>query len=175
MKITQELLHQLFNYNPLTGIFLFKERTSNLKRSSKDDVRWNKRYAGKVAGFDHYEGYRSISIYGKQQMAHRMAFLYTHGFTPEIIDHINQDKKDNRISNLRPASKSENAMNAKRPSTSSSGIKGVSFHKPTGKWRARVMVDKKEVHLGLFFTAPDAAIAVTKARAELHGEFACNG
>jgi hypothetical protein len=172
MQITQDLLKTLFTYNAETGEFTYKKRTPSEGRGASETQRWNSRYSCKVAGFLFKEGYLGISIYGKQKLLHRMAFLYCHGYLPEVVDHKDQDVTNNRISNLRPATKSQNAMNAKTISTNSSGYKGVGFHKKTGKWRGRVMLDKKEYHVGLFETAEEAAEAANAKRAELHGEFA---
>lgn len=175
MQITQELLHKLLDYNPDTGIFNYKARPSDLPRYTKDDIRWNKRYAGKVAGFLFETGYIGLSIYGNQQLAHRMAFLYCHGHLPKVVDHKDQDITNNRIGNLRQATRSQNAMNSKVISTNSTGVKGVGLHKPTGKYRARIMLNKKETHLGLFDTIEEAKVVIQAKRIELHGEFASEG
>lgn len=171
MQITQELLKSLFNYDNQTGIFTFKSRAI----TSRDDIRWNKRYSGKTSGYKHNEGYLSISIKGKQFLAHRMAVLYELGVLPAVVDHANQNRKDNRICNLRVANKSLNGFNSKKPVTNTSGVKGVGFHKQAGKWRARLMVNQSEIHLGLFDRIEDAENAVKAKRLEIHGEFACDG
>lgn len=93
--------------------------------------------------------------------------------TPDglFTDHMNGDGLDNRRCNLRLASKVENGMNAKRGDRNSSGFKGVSWHKPARKWQARISVNRKQLHLGLYLSAEDAHAAYARASAELHGEF----
>lgn len=88
------------------------------------------------------------------------------------VDHINQDKLDNRLSNLRLASQSQNMCNRGKTSANTSGYKGVFFHPQTGKWRACVKKDYKQYYLGLFQDKKDAARAYNKAAVNLHGEFA---
>jgi hypothetical protein len=131
-----ERLRELLEYDPETGVFLWKTRTSNRVK------------IGSVAGTKHGKGYVSISCDGKRYMAHRLAWLYVHGqFPEEQIDHINGVRDDNRLCNLRCVSSAENQMNMKLDKRSSSGITGVHWHKLTGKWHAR---GPKKLHLGLF-------------------------
>lgn len=161
--VTQDRLKELFTYDPDTGLFI--------RRLTKRQ--WKE---GSIAGTRMLLGYICIGIDGQRYLAHRLAWLYIHGYMPEgLIDHKNGMVDDNRIDNLRQADKSRNAMNAKRPSDNTSGHKGIDFHKGTGKWRARLHVGKKEFHLGLFAELSDAVQAIGKKRLELHGEFSNNG
>ncbi|MFP8821078.1 HNH endonuclease [Enterobacter cloacae] len=108
------------------------------------------------------QGYVRIVINKKSYYAHRLAWLFVHGYMPDIIDHIDGDKANNRISNLRACTKSQNALNRKACKKSLSGIKGVTFHKPSGKWLAHGFINNKRVHIGTF----DCVESASKARQE---------
>jgi hypothetical protein len=91
---------------------------------------------------------------------------------PLFVDHINGDKADNRIRNLRVGTHPQNMCNRHAPPHNTSGEKGVHLRSDNGKWRAYLSVDRKRFNLGTFLKKDDAVMAVRKARAELHGEFA---
>jgi hypothetical protein len=88
------------------------------------------------------------------------------------VDHINGNRLDNRRANLRTCSHAENLRNRGKPTSNTSGFKGVSFHKRSGKWRADIKVDYKAVWLGLYDTSLQAHEAYKEAAARLHGGFA---
>tara|TARA_B110000858_G_C17394385_1_gene289643 strand:+ start:97 stop:492 length:396 start_codon:yes stop_codon:yes gene_type:complete len=90
------------------------------------------------------------------------------------IDHINGNRLDNRIENLRIATYAENQWNAKKRIDNKSGIKGISWHKASKSWRAQIKQNKILYHLGLFKSLEDAKDMIENKRAELHGEFARN-
>lgn len=118
-------------------------------------------------------GYRSISIDDRDYLAHRLAWLYVHGkWPPHQLDHINMDRADNRMCNLRQADNAENNCNRPLQSNNTSGFKGVSFHKQTRKWKASLKVRGKDIHLGLFDEAEAAAAAYRLAAQKHFGEFA---
>lgn len=89
-----------------------------------------------------------------------------------VIDHINGDPLDNRRSNLRICSQRDNARNCRRGKNNKSGFKGVSWKADIGKWRARIMVDRKEISLGAFNSAEEAAKAYDAAAVQYFGQFA---
>lgn len=110
-----------------------------------------------------------VQVGRKKYRAHRIAWLLTHGeYPPHGIDHANGDKADNRLSNLRAATQAENGQNLKTKSNNTSGHPGVSWFKPVNKWRARIMLNRKEYGLGYFDSVEAAAEAYRKAKTELH-------
>lgn len=130
-------------------------------------------FRGSVAGsICKRSGYKSIQIYGKSYKVHRLIFLLKKGYLPENVDHINGNKLDNRIENLREANKYENNRNSKLRKDNISGYKGVSFCPLTKKWRSRIVVFKKEILLGKYDLKEDAAIAYNKAATLYFKDFA---
>lgn len=152
-------LLELLDYSPDTGVFTRKIGSRN-------------RRAGSVAGSNSH-GYREIKLDRKKYLAHRLAWFYVHGSWPKcLIDHIDMDRSNNRISNLREATHSTNKANRPRPANNKSGIKGVSFYKPTQKWQASICRQYKQTHLGFFESKESAAEAYRAAAGRLFGEFA---
>lgn len=130
-RLSQEKLKEVLDYNEDTGIFNWKERM-------RDNGRRNP-CSGKKAGTLHSNRYNYIRIDGKQFLAHRLAWLFAHGYFPENdIDHIDQIKDHNWLSNLREATRTCNLQNQKISIRNKSGVTGVCWYKPTGKWVARI-------------------------------------
>jgi len=151
-RLTYERLRELLNYDPLTGIFTWKERFN------KDGKR--NKCSGKVAGSLDSNGYISIRIDRKLYFGHRLAWLYTQGYIPEHqIDHKNRIKNFNGIKNLREASQACNMQNCKINKNNTSGIKGVYWSRKAKKWQAYITRNKKYIHLGYFNNRLDAAKA----------------
>ena len=162
--VTQERLKELLNYNPDTGIFTWLVT----RNAYGGGVR-----PGSIAGDKDSHGYWRIGIDGTRYPLHRLAWLYVRGAMPENhIDHINGDKADNRLCNLRQATRFENLSNRGKNKNNSSGYKGVWFNKKLGKWIAGITHNNKAKHLGVFETPELAYEAYCKKAAELHGEFA---
>ena len=112
-------------------------------------------------------GYRSVSVDGAIVYAHRAIWLMTHDTKPEEIDHINGDRADNRLCNLRGVSKAQNALN-KRPSRrNSSGATGVHWSSASQKWKAEIQAFGVKEHLGVFSNKDDAIAARKAAEARL--------
>jgi hypothetical protein len=128
---------------------------------------------GKVAGSKAKNGYTYIYIKKTVCLAHRLVWFYTYGVWPDTqIDNINGDRSDNRLSNLRLATQSQNACNSRLLPSNKSGYRGVSWNKEKQRWQARIQKDKKIHCLGYFLEISDARAAYLKAAAGLHGEFA---
>lgn len=132
---------------------------------------WVSRCEGKEAGVivtKKRKKYRRIDICGQKIYAHRIAWAIHYGEHPgEEIDHINGDSLDNSIANLRQVSHQENCKNVKLQAGSRSGYCGVSWHEETGKWRARVKINGKEQHIGLFDDPQEAAERIKTLRQAL--------
>lgn len=150
--ITQKRLHELFDY--VDG---------ELIRN------------GKIAGSVNKRGYRVICVDRKIYKAHRLVFLYHHGYLPEQVDHIDGDKLNNNIANLRAANNSKNMMNRGMLSNNTSGSKGVFWDKEVSKWRVAVRVDKKLRSFGRFDDKELAELVAMMAREKYHQEFANHG
>jgi hypothetical protein len=153
-------LREVLDYNPDTGVFRWKRR------------KWNR--GGRIAGYVERKGYLVLHVFNKKYKAHRVAFALTYNRWPKpVCDHINRDKLDNRIVNLREATQSLNVCNSKMPKTNTSGVKGVTWIKHRKRWRAKIGFDGKHYELGRGFkTIEEAAKVVAQKRQELHGEFA---
>lgn len=169
-NITPELLRQLLRYEPDTGKLFWRPRPVKMFASESYCKSWNTRFSGKEAfTFYCFRGYRQGAIFSRLQKAHRIVWMIERGEIQEgmIIDHINGIAGDNRIENLRLATQAQNMCNRRVQSNSVTGIKGVSFHIPTKKWRASIGVKGKQIHLGLFDSI-SAAEAAYLAAAEKH-------
>ncbi len=158
--LTATRLREILDYDPDTGIFLWK-----IKASSKRPI-------GSRAGSVTSHGYRRIMINGLLYGEHRLAFLWQTGNFPQLdIDHINGDRQDNRWLNLREATPVQNCANSALPKSNKSGHKGVWWNRQRGKWQAMLNACGVRVHLGLFKDRHDACAAYRRADMEFRGEF----
>ena len=143
-NLSAETLRRYFSYN---------EDTGHLIRNGEQ------LQSGRIAT----KGYRQVFINGRRYMAHRLAWMYVYGAWPDKqIDHINRDKDDNRISNLREVDNKQNQENVGLRTDNRSGYRGVSVSR-NGTFRADIKLDGKTVHLGSFKTTEEAALARMKA------------
>lgn len=157
--LTQELVRELFEYRD-GELYWLKEKKSGIRNG------------GKAGCIDKTNGYVSIRFNGKNYKAHRLVFLYHHGYLPECLDHINGNRADNRIENLREATKAQNRYNSKRAVTNTSGYKNVKWEESRRKWKVDLRKNEKYVYSKRFDDFEEACKAADEARIKLHGEFA---
>lgn len=159
---TQERLNHALDYNPETGVFIWKDSKSNRAKN------------GSVAGCVGRGGYRYINLDGRPFPAHRLAWMYVYGEMPKYhIDHINRNPSDNRISNLRDVPQSFNCRNANISKNNTSGDNGV--RKIDDRYQATIKFNYKHYYLGRFKTRDEAIAARRTAEKllgfdELHGQ-----
>jgi hypothetical protein len=160
MKHTIEinLLNELFEYK---DGFLYRKIT----RSSRA-------IKGEIAGRLHPNGYRYVSINKKKYLEHRIIFALHYNFFPETVDHIDLNKSNNKIKNLRAATHQENCYNRPIRKDNSSGVAGVNWSKVYKKWVVRITVNGKRKFLGRFSDLQVAKTIAEATRIELHKEFA---
>jgi len=155
--MNQESLKSVLHYDPATGVF-----------------RWRFGLLGKLpwrqAGTLNGRSYVQVGVNRKLYLAHRLAWLYTHGEWPSAeVDHINGKTDDNRLCNLRLANRSQNSQNKRKPQANNkSGFLGVIYWWRTKTWKAQIQVDGKPVSIGYFKTPEQAHEAYLKAKRELH-------
>ena len=119
--------------------------------------------------------YARIVIDGKDHKLHRIIFLYHKGYLPDIIDHINGDRYDNRIENLREANTYQNRQNSRIYSTSKSGVKNVYFDVRSNKWRVSFSINGKRKNFGIYSDLEEAKQVATSMRDKYFKEFANHG
>jgi len=139
-------VREMFDYCPETGCLTAKCKSGN-------------RGKGRLVGYLRKDGYLRASLNWRPVMVHRLVWCHVYGAWPkQFIDHINRDRSDNRIANLREASRSLNNSNTATPKTNTSGFQGVSWHKRIGAWHANISIGSKKKSLG-YFEKPEAAHA----------------
>lgn len=157
--ITAEKLRELTEYDPVTGIFVWRKKAGH-----RIEI-------GARVGNIKSNGYYEARIDNNRVHLHRMAWLYVTGEHPQgQIDHINGDRSDNRFCNLRVATNGQNQQNARLKKTNKSGYKGVYWHSINKAWVACICIDRKSKYLGSFKTPEEAHDAWVKA-ASYRGEF----
>ena len=156
--LTLRRLRELLHYDPDTGNFTWKVSRRKVK-------------AGAIAGSKERK-YLRIGIDGAKYSAHRLAWYYVHQeWPPDDIDH-EKDRTDNRIANLRSATRQQNNANRSIASNNKTGFKGVCFDKNRNKYQATIMVDGKTRYLGRFDKPEQAHAAYCGAAEKFFGEFA---
>lgn len=157
--LTQEYVKSLLHYDPDTGIWTWKVQRSMHK-------------AGIQAGCIKNCGHRSIKINNRKYYAHRLAWFYMTGKWPDVTDHINGIRDDNRWCNLREANDCQNRINSKKAYSNTSGYKGVSWKSKNRRWVAQILIGDSKLHLGLFDDPKEAALVYNYAAEKYFGKFA---
>ena len=147
-ELTQELLLSSLSFNLETGLF---ERR------------------GKIVGYENNNGYIIIRLFGENYLSHRLAWFYIHGYWPNIIDHINGIKSDNRIDNLREVTRSQNAINSKPRKYTRSGHKGISIL--NRMYIIRCQREYISIFCGYFYNLDKAIIERDRIYRYLHGKY----
>ncbi len=169
MTLDPETLRSLLHYED--GRLVWRERGREWFNDDRSFRTWNSRFAGKEAfTAQHSEGYRVGTIFGRRHFAHRIIWLLNCGESEGEIDHINGDRADNRLENLRLVSRDENRRNVKRQANNKSGATGV--NKVGAVWQASIQVAGKQTYLGRYSTFAEA-LAVRK-QAETDRAFHAN-
>lgn len=159
--LTQARLKEAYNYDSETGF---------LTRKVDCGTRWRR---GEIVGTIQVNGYRSVSLGSRRFLAHRLIWLYVFGRWPAAdIDHINRNRDDNRISNLREATRGQNNINSKVQHNNTSGYKGAYYDRRRKCWYAEIWVNNQKIFLGRYETAANAGAAYLEAAKKYFGEFA---
>ena len=154
MMLSHARLLDLIDYDPATGAIV-------------------RRANGRIARASHAAGYVQMMLDGTMYLGHRLAWFFVSGYWPKaVIDHVNGDRADNRIANLRETSIRLNVAHSKRRTNNTSGYKGVNMDRRRGKWVAKIMVNRKSLHLGYFDDPQRAHEAYMRAALKHFGEFA---
>jgi hypothetical protein len=161
---SQDQLREMFDYEPLTGVLRWKDRSEWSKQHRA-------KYSGTVAGTHDTNGYIEVRFDKTAYQAHRLIWKWVYGTEPPDIDHKNTVKDDNRLDNLRECTHTDNTRNAsgwsKKPLP-----KGVHLRPETGRYRSIICVNHRNIHLGTFDSIDEAAAAYAEAAQRFHGEFA---
>ena len=159
--LTQEYLNSLFEYKDGK---LFNKIYRN--RNSKQ---------GQESGHLQSDGYIRLVINKKAYLIHRIIYFIEYGYIPKELDHIDNNRANNRIENLRPVNRSENMQNRKVAKNNCSGTKGVCWNKRHSKWNCYIYLKKKKIDFGFFDDLDLASLISIEARVKYHGKFANHG
>ncbi len=156
--LPQSVIRQYLDFQPETGLLVWRERPHHMFETNRRCSAWNARYVGKPAGSINSGGYFDIRLFDLLHRAHRLAWIHAVGPIGQLqIDHINGVKTDNRIENLRVVTQLENGKNQRLGVNSTTGICGVCWDKQHKKWRAQIVVQGQRILLGVFTDIEEAA------------------
>ena len=151
---SKEVLHDLFYYK--NGNLFHKKSQAKGK-------------ADHAAGWIEKNGYSATNIKGIRYRVHRLIYQFHHGSCSDFIDHIDGNKQNNNIENLRPATMSENNQNSKEKNTNKLGVKGVCIER--GRYKANIKINGKSKHLGYFYSLEEAKIVYEEFSKKIHGDY----
>ena len=161
-KLTQKRLHEVLDYDQKTGFFTWKVSLTNSVPAGS-----------RAHNVMPPRGYIRIGVDGEIFLAHRLAWFYVHGEWPDLLDHIDRNTSNNRLSNLRRATQSQNHQNQGLSKRNTSGVKGVSWDKARVKWKLHIAAGNKKKQIR--FDTKEQAIAARKdAEDKYFGEFAAS-
>lgn len=159
-KITAEHLRDVWKYDPDTGVVTWAKKTCR------------KVIAGRPVGSPHNGGYLHTSQMGEVHLLHRLIWLWVYGeWPPSHIDHVNGDRRDNRLINLRLADPSQNTANQKQRADNTSGVRGVCWSNHRKAWIAQIQWRGRHRYLGQYASLEAASEAYRSAAAKMFGEF----
>lgn len=158
--------------NKLKKLFSYDVESNTLTRL----VRMGKMKPGPTTGTSHCCGYRAIGINGQKYLVHRVIWALEYGeWPPELIDHRDTDKVHNHVDNMRPANAQQNHANTPLQANNTSGVKGVYWHKPVGKWKAQITVAGRQITKGYFDSKDDAIEARREMEMKYQGVYRFDG
>ncbi len=152
--VSQERLKELYDYRD--GAFFWKTTGEEHKPTP----------------ITNHHRYRRLVVDKKAYAFHRLVFMYHHGYVPKIVDHIDNDRTNNSIENLRETTQQLNCLNRVTHKNSSSGCKNVHWDKKSKKWRVCLSVDRKRLLIGQFEDLEFAELVADEARQKFHGTYA---
>jgi len=157
MNLSKNILNEKFDY--VDGNLIWK-------KAIRKDLN------GRIAGTLHSKGYKAVFVCGKAYLLHRLIFLYHYGYMPLQVDHIDTNKANNTIENLRESSASQNRCNSHILRNNTSGYKNISWDKSRNKWSVTISLSNKTVFSKRFNDLNEAIFAANEARQKYHGVFA---
>ncbi|WP_181425564.1 HNH endonuclease signature motif containing protein [Methylobacterium sp. B4] len=169
--VSVDVLRKLLAYDPLSGSMTWLERSPDMfpggaQTPEHNCAIWNGKFAGRLVETSD-KRYARIAIFNRRYYAHRVAWaLQTGAWPTREIDHINGNKKDNRLANLREVAELENSRNQPLRKANTSGVHGVRWKEQINRWIAFIGIDGKFIHLGNFLTRAEAIAARRQAEAK---------
>jgi nucleoside diphosphate kinase len=161
MPLSKEMLNELFEYRD--GEIYYKVSRSRNKVGSK------------AGTYRKHDNAYQVIIKRKHYLIHRVVFMMHHGYLPQFVDHIDGNRANNKIENLREATHSQNAHNCAIRKDSKTNVKNVSWNKVDKSWKVRIQVNHTRITIGQFKDLELAELVAMEARNKFHGQFANHG